>query len=97
MKFLDLGLLNLSYDMCKKGELASLFATFGENIGFEGLPAYRKKFGCLPLSPPAPWRGGVNGVNKSGLVVYLKLAALDSSSSTSMNSPDQCPFTSLLT
>ena len=36
---------------------ASLFSTFGKNIGFEGrvLPAYRKTFGRLPLNPP---RGG---------------------------------------
>ena len=51
LKFLDLGLLSLSYDLCIKHQFASLFATFGKNIDLRVLPAYRKKFGCLPLNP----------------------------------------------
>ena len=36
LKFLDLGLLSLSYDLCEKHQFSSLFATLGKKMGFEG-------------------------------------------------------------
>ena len=52
MKFLDLGLLSLSYDLCEKRQFASLFATFGKNIGFEGFASLKEKIWMSTFKPP---------------------------------------------
>ena len=66
--------------MCKKCLFALLFSTFGKILVLRVLPAYRKKYGCLPLNPPAPSGAGglINGGTNLGVKKKIHFNTLES-------------------